>query len=396
MPLAARAALACALLLPLAPALIGCQDPSGVGLELIGEEGADPNTIVVPASSAERVDEPDFTGGFANRSPEQTRVLVGRVTDAIGGETEAQAYFDVVAPSSVPAGYADRALTSATLRLARDYVYGDSSVTIPATLYGFTRTWNPVGAPIDTTFEAGPAIASYDLPASDTLVTLALPAAWLTANGPVLRSDSIATAFRGFTLRVDDGATPGAIVGFDATRSRLRLTTAEDTVDYPLLEVFTAIAREGGADPAESVVIRDGAGEALALSFALADSLAGRALASAVLRVDLDPSVYPLDGVFRSRPEELALFARTADSTRVFVAVGRPVGTGTTYSFASSAFTRIVQGLLLGEATYERFEVEFSPTPASVSVFPIRLAPPAPGEPDRRPRLALTVVPASR
>jgi hypothetical protein len=399
-----RSALAALLALASPLALVACQDPSGVGLGLVGEEGADPGSSIVAADSvAASTSGEAVTGGFGNRGATvlaQTRLLVGRVDDPLVGGAEAVAYLDVRPPGNLPSGFRGRTILSATLRLSRTYVYGDSTLTLPLALAEVAGNWSPVGAPADTNFVTGPPITTANVAAADTLVEIALPASWVSAREAVLRSDSVNTAFDGFQLRLD-GPPPGAgvVLGFltatsTATRSALRLTTSEDTVDYPIVEVFTSLTRTADAAPApDRLLLRAGLNEAIALTFALEgfDSLA---VAGAALRLSADPALTETPGFHRPLPPSIALYGVREDSSRAFLDTA-PLDEDTdTYSFTSGALTSAVQRATLGDPVFVRFEVVTPSSPLSLDVLPLVLGPP-PGVPaeERRPRLVVTGIP---
>src|SRR5690606_12069496 len=118
-------------LLAAAAWLSACQDPSGVGLDLIDEEGTGPNVVVVAADSVGAGSEEDITGGFATSAPFQTRLLVGAARDPLLGDVRADAYFDFIPSTTVPEDFFDDPIVGAELRLFRDYVYGDSTAALP-------------------------------------------------------------------------------------------------------------------------------------------------------------------------------------------------------------------------------------------------------------------------
>lgn len=371
-----------------------CQDPSGVGLDVIGEEGTDPSVLVLAADSVMLDDEADITGGFANSvSPTQSRILVGGTTDLLLGDASAFAYLDFFPPDAIPDGFRDRTIISATLRLVRDYVYGDSTVSVPLELHRMDSEWSPIGAPADTTFDAGALLVDATVVAEDTVVALDLPASWVTEYDAILRSDTLAAALDGFQLRLPDGVVPGAVMGFNTMQSSLRVMTAQDTVDYPLFEVFSHIERGAAAPPpADRAVLRDGAGEAFALTFPFSEF--GRLpLANAIVRLSVDPSVLNEPGFARSLPETIVLFGRTDAGDRIGILNASLDETTNSYSFSSATLTAVIQEALLERSIFTRFEISVLSSPASLDAIPLILGPePAENEADTRPRVALTVI----
>lgn len=374
--------------------LAGCQDPSGVGLEIIGEEGTDPDVNVVAADSVMSADEDDFTGGFGSGlSPVQSRVLVGAASDPLLGDVSAFAYVDFRPPDVIPEGFLDRTIVSASLRLVRDYVYGDSTVSVPIQLHQMDMSWLPIGAPSDSTFEAGELLVEATALAQDTVVTLSLPSSWVTQYDEILRTDSVASAIDGFQIRLPDGAVPGAVMGFDTARSTLQVRTAEDTVDYPLFEVFSHIERdEAPPPPPDRLILRAGASESVVLNFPFSD-FEDLPLANATLRLSVDASLLDQSGFARALPQTISLFGRTEAGDRLAIGNAALDEDTNSYSFTSATLTAVIQEALLGSAIVEQFEISVAPSPVSLDALPLILGPePLEGQPDTRPRFALTVI----
>ncbi|MDX1439202.1 MAG: DUF4270 family protein [Rubricoccaceae bacterium] len=372
-----------------------CQDPSGVGLELIGEEGSDPNVLVALAASIEVVEQEDFTGGFANgNSPLQSRLMVGAASDPLLGDVTAEAYLDFTPPDDVPEGFFDRTITGASIRLVRNYAYGDSTGMLPLTAFEINEDWSPVGAISDTSFAADNQLASFTVTSADTVYTLPLPTAWVAEHAEVLQSDTVAAAFNGFKVSVTESMTPGFVAGFNSAESALRVFTSQDTVDYPLSEVFTSIVREDAAPPPPDIsLIRDGAGEAVRITFDI-ESYVDQALANATLRIAMDPAFIEEPGFARPAAERLALYGRGSNGNLVFIESADVNEDGRTFAFTSASFTVAVQSDLLGDSIFESYQIAFLESSSTLNALPLILGPaPAEGDPERRPRVALTLVP---
>lgn len=375
--------------------LAACQDPSGVGLDVIGEEGTDPNVTVVAVNSILLDEQDDLTGGLGGGlSPVQSRVLVGATPDALLGDVSANAFVDFRPSDTIPDGFQDRTIISASLRLVRDYVYGDSMASLPLELYRMDTDWSPINAPSDSTFDVGAQLATQTVAAADSVVMIGLPSAWVTEFDETLRSDSATSAIDGFHLRLMDGANPGVVVGYDTNASVLRLITAEDTVDYPLAEVFTHLERgEGAVPPPDRIVLRDGADETVAFIFPL-EEFDGVGLANAAIRFTVDPSYIEEPGFARSLPMRLLLFGRDEDDVRTALADAALDEDTNTFSFSSSVLTTVIQQAFVGNVVYDRYEIAIPSSPVRLDAIPIILGPPpVEGEPDRRPRIALTFIP---
>lgn len=375
--------------------LAACQDPSGVGLGVIGEEGTDPNVSVVAVDMLELREQDDFTGGFARSlSPVQSRILVGAATDPLLGNASAFAYADFIPPDVIPEGYLDRNIISATLRLVRNYAYGDSTVTVPLQVYQMEEAWIPIGAPSDSSFAVGDLLVETMVTASDSVHTLSLPSSWVSTYNEILRSDSVATAIDGFQVRLPDGAVPGVVMGFDTAMSSLRVLTAQDTVDYPFFEVFTHVEREDAPPPPPNrFVLRGGVGETLSLAFSLED-FANLPIANATLRLTVDPQYLSEPGFGRSIPESLTLYGRTTDDNRLSIMNASFDEATNSFAFSSATLTAVIQETLVGDSIIESLELSVTASPASMSALPLIIGPePAEGEADTRPRFALTIIP---
>ena len=400
------------LLAGLALALAACQDPSGVGLTLIGDETSDPNARLFPADSVYLAERTEATGGFANGTgtPVQTNVLLGEATDPLLGDVRATAYIDVRAANQTP-DFDERTIDQVQIRLDRGFVYGDTLGTLPVEVREITASpgWSPEGLPVDTTLATGPLLTSATVSMRDTLTTISLPQDFVDARGPTLR-DSVNTLFEGFQIRVPEGAgpMPGSVLGVFAgpsSDSAVRLITApylnddgettRDTVDYPLVEVYSAIARGEAAPAPGRVLLRDGAPDALAFRFDV-DALTNLPLANAGLRIPFDRGVLETgDGFNRPLVGSVSVFAVRADSTRQFV-VRREVPAADAerpneISVRDRELTNVYQALLLGLADIVAVEVVPEASPLTLGTLPVIVEDDFAGE-LRRPRLSLIVV----
>lgn len=397
----------------LALVLAACQDPSGVGLGLLGEDGGTPTGTVIAADSVRlRTDELPFTGGYGDGSSgvrAQTRVLVGHVVDPVVGTADAQAYFDLRPPSTIPGDYREHDITSVTLRLRRDYVYGDSTATLTVRLHPISADWDPLSLKPDTALAVGALIAEYEVSAADTLVQLRLPDAWVAANQDVLQDEDFVSEFHGFRLSVADGGagTPGAVFGFRTVSpttfpSIMRVVTPEETVDYPVSETFTALEwSDPPPPPTDRIILRTADPGLLSFTFSL-DDVDSLAVAGGAIRLNIDRTLIENDGVFvRHLPPGASLYgiADTEDSTRVFItsATIDEDEDEEVLTFASSALTALLQQALFGDPAFVRYEVALSVSPLGVGFLPI-VTGPAPATPaqDRRPRVTLTGIPTPR
>ncbi|MEM1056371.1 MAG: hypothetical protein AAGI52_12670 [Bacteroidota bacterium] len=389
----------------LALALAACQDPSGVGLTLIGDETSDPNARLVAADSLFPAERIELTGGFADGSgsPVQTRLLLGAFTDTILGDTRATAYLDAREQAGSTA-FDERDVERVQIELVRAEAIGDTLAMVPVEIREVTANWNPEGLPSDTTLATGDVLVSEMFSATDSLVTLTLPDAYVAANQATFR-DSLDIFFEGFQLSVPQGATPGAVVGFNAPASHLVLIgeeyeddgeTTRDTVRYDLVEVYTALDRGAPSEIADRFLLRDGTPEFFGLQFGL-DEVQDLPLANAGLRIPIDRSVNDLnDGFHRPLLPRLSLFAVLGDEdeTRVLILERDLSEVDDEILLRNRDLTSLLQAALLGDQSISRFELGPPSSPLGLGVLPILIEDepvPSPDTP-RRPRLSLITV----
>lgn len=386
----------------LALALGACQDPSGVGLTLIGDETSDPNTRLVATDSLFASVRSEPTGGFADGSgsPVQTRVLVGAFADAIIGDARATAYLDV-RKTAEGSTFDDHAVDEVQIELIRAQVTGDTTATIPVEIREVTANWNPEGLPTDTTLATTALIGTGTINARDSVVTIPLPVSYVTANQDSLRGSF--DSFEGFQLRVPEGTTPGAVMSFNATESSIVLISEEydddgemtrDTVRYDLVEVYTALARGAAMNVTDRFLLRDGTPDVLGLRFNV-DDLADLPIANASIRVPFDRSLLETgDGFVRPLISRLTLFAVLDDDTRVVILEVDLPEEGDEIRLRDADLTQLFQAIVLGRSPVRYFELAPPPTPLGLSTLPILVEEedtPTPGT-LRRPRLSLVTV----
>jgi len=271
--------------------LAACEDPSGVGLSLIGESGGEPVASEFPVAQMSERDANDITGGtVAGGLP---RVLAGRVEDPLLGTIGATGYVDFQSPGGISDAFRNGTVTSAEIRLNRDYAYGDTASTIQLQILEMVDEWSAVGLTADSVLNSGEGVATVEYLASDTLVVLPLPAEWVEANDAILRSTTFNDDFHGFGVRPVGG---GAVSGFHLASAVLRVATESDTVNYVSNRGFTSIEREAGPGLPDRIAIQDGAGPAVALQVEPGtwDTLGAVAINHAVVRLRADTTAVDL------------------------------------------------------------------------------------------------------
>lgn len=380
-----------------AAALSACQDPAGVGLGLIDEEGADPNVRSIEAASVDTVAFLRTAIGFANPNETlaQPRVLVGEVADPVFGDARAVAYVDAVQPSIGDREAAD--IEAVWLELRRDYVYGDTTVALPVSLRPIVGTWSASASyPADTTFTTGNPVATTTVTVADTLVRFDLSAAWVSANAAVLFGTGFDAAFEGFAL---EAAAPpagaGVVYGFSTLAtagSRLRVATDEDTLSFSLQEVFTSLQTAAPVAPSATAFparAYSNGGVEVTFDFAGVTSLP---LARALLLAPLDRTLAEEGSFVRPLAARTGLYGIPTSGDPVYLADVVAGTEGDASTVVTSRLTPLLQAVLLGNLAFERYELrpgssDGSVLPASLDILPVFR--PGMGEPVR---LSLTVV----
>ena len=379
-------------------ALAACQSPNGVGLGLIDDAGDDPTAQTVAAASTDTLQTTFNTAGVADDGVVgfQARVLAGAVLDPLYGDATATATLDALRPVPVPPDFADSTLVGLELQLVRDYVYGDTTATVPLEVRAVQGGWSPTGLPSDTTLGTGDVIASFAPLATDTLIVVPLSADYVASAQETFTSDDFSSAFEGFSIlsAADAAPAPGAVLGFSTTDSRIvARTSGGDSLVYPLSEVYTELVRgEPAAPPPPGRLLLQGvASTGLALQFDLG-AFADLPLARARLKLPLDRTLSGAEGTF-VRPLALnaEFFGRVEeDGARVVLATLSVPDEGDIASLPlSSQLTASIQSVLLGNVTFDRYEVLVRPTPVSLDVLPLVVEPDPDGP---APRLLLTLV----
>ena len=242
--------------------LTACEDPSNVGLGLIGESGGEPEVVSLPVESYTPEEIRDVTGGAVILTSSNTtpRFLAGHVEDPLIGTIRATGHVDFSTVSGISDEFREGTVTAAELRLSRDYVYGDTTSTLDVEVRDISGAWD-ARAPVDTTIATGSVVTVQAVPVAERTVVIPLPQSWIDANDAVLRSETFTTDFQGLALSATAG---NAVLGFAAASARLRVVSAGDTVDYVPSRALTTtdITHADVSAP----IIQDGTGEGLALT----------------------------------------------------------------------------------------------------------------------------------
>ena len=400
---AAAAALALAAL-----GLSACQDPAGVGLGLIDEERSNPNVVVVSLDDVALLDGETVAIGVADpsqqaRNPE-ARVLAGSVVDPVFGDVRAVAYVDVLRPDgAVPEGTEAADVRDVWLQLDRAYAYGDTTTALPLELRAIEGQWEAdTDYRADTLFAVGDVLSTTTVVVADTLRRFDLPASWVRANAGLLvgSGDAFLNGFEGFALQVPPSfaPAPGVVFGFNTFRnegSGLRVALAEDTLFFPLSEVFSSLATAPPAPSATTLPARAQSQSGLRFSADLT-ALPRTAISKANLRLPIDVSVARVGPFVRPIEPFARLYGVRLDSDgeEVREALATLRRTGDEYVLDDTVpLTSVFQQYLVRPQSRDYVRYEVSPasdvvgSPATLNVLPALR--PAPGT---APRFVVTLV----
>lgn len=359
--------------------LAACEDPTNVGIGLIGDRGGEPLVEVRDPSTLQSVDSAPVTG-----NSDQT--LVGQVIDPLLGSIQANAYVDFNAPIAA-GGFREGVADYAALELQRSYVFGDTTGTFTISLFEMEDEWSAQGSRADTTLPHGDLISSYTLSAADSIISLPLPSDWVAENDTTLRSASFATVFHGFYLEATSGE---AVIGFASSGTNLVAAAGTDTVRYTMARNLTTTTRaEATETPEHLTLVQAAAGPALEVSYDLQDLRDdGHSLNRATLRVQVD-TLASTEGLppnfVRPVTERLNLYMRRADGTALLVETA--TRNQNEFAFGSTDFQTLMDQFILGAIEIEAFELRAPSSPNTLNHVLVR------ADENNRPRLTLTVTP---
>ncbi len=337
-------------------ALAACDDPSNVGIGLVEEGGGEPVVRVLSPSLIEETPINDITGAVP-------RVLAGQVNDPMLGTITATGYIDFQSTDTVSAS----AITGATLRLVRDYVYGDTMAALTFNVYDITEDWNALGTRADTTLTLGASIQTFTFSPLDSLVTVALPESWVRDNDTTLASSAFAEVFHGFALEAMGGE---AVVGFDFNRSLLRLFTDQDTLDYPVTRTLSGLIRTGQPTlPEGRLLVQDGVGPTVSFNVDF-DDFDDTPLNAAFVRFFADTLVVQETPPNFVRPllETLQL-VRVTEEDQAFVMAEASLNDEGHYRFSDAALRQVLQQTFFGEELFDHFELRIPFTNNTINVM---------------------------
>lgn len=379
-----------------------CDDPSNVGLGLVGDEGGTPEIVRVSLPLAS-LDQAERTGN-ANQS------LAGITDDPVLGTIRAAAYLDfgsasVLNTNSTLSDFRASNVVGVTLELPVSYRYGDTLSTVRYALRSITAPFVATGAESDTSFAVGDVITTFEAQANATTVSVALPDDWVARLDTTLRGSNFLNTFNGFYLEPLSG---NAVLGFRqfsvSAQSLASLTarSASDTVRYVANTGVTTISRSGAPSlPAGAMLLQDGFRHTLVLD--VNDQVVNATYANAGLaRATIElPTLSTLGDVGSYvRPpafEDLQLVAIDADGndvvsgTSLLILIEGELSDNT-LRFSSARLQQLVQRNLLGNPLcydetstdcFGRLAIRFVPTANTIGAYVLT------GE----ARAALTIIP---
>ena len=359
--------------------LAACDGASPAGGDLIGQ-GGDPVADSLAVTDLSRAEVDDYSGGTAlGSSATQGQMLVGQVDDPAFGDVAATAYLDFARPA-LPEGFGGQTPSAVALILpVGAYAYGDTTASLDVDVRQVTQNWTASADSLDPgqAIAATIGVTSATLAPGDSVHTIDLPSSWISSSDSLLTGDidSYAERFEGFAITPAAGAS-GAVRGIDAPNARLRVVVAEDTLFYFANEVYSQIQAE---EPPESanMIIRDGSGFGLGVTLPLADpALRDNAISQARLVLQLDTAALQQGGLFRPVPGTFSLLGIQSDGTRTPLANAAVAGGA--LSFSNATVRSILQQELFrdpsDEPLFERYEIEFLNTTATVNVAPFSRA----------------------
>jgi hypothetical protein len=356
-------------------AIAGCEDPSNVGLGIIGEEGSEPTRLELGGVKLPDERTAVVTGGIRAGSVYSGpgRYLVGKADDPLFGLIEATAYVDYATPTTVPESFRNGTVDNVVLVFDRDaYVYGDTTLSTRFVLSDMNQAWAAFGTTSDTTLAAGDSVISIEYTATQGDFSLVMPEAWVSEHSDELIDEDFTNIFNGFQIRATE---PSAVSGFLGLPAYMRVTTTTGSVDYPMSKILTTLTKESEPDHADRTVLQDGIGDNAILDFGFGvDSISAAAISRTVVEARVDLSVFedlPANFV-RPIPSQIDLVGIEPDGTRRVLRSAVIQNEGRLRFVSNSAtpgeFTlvRSVQLAVTGNSQFEKYAIAIAGTQAGI------------------------------
>jgi len=368
--------------------LSACEDPSNVGISLVDEQAGEPEIVSVSPTPFENEPLRDVTGN----SPGTHRTLAGEVIDPVLGTLTAIGYLDFQAPTSPSDAFTTGPVTSVRLLMTRDYTYGDTTATVSLILSGMEENWESLGARADTVLTAGALVHTFSVSAQDTLITVPLPASWVSEKEGLLRSTTFTDDFHGFQLAWESGE---AVLGFSPGTSSMEVVSGSDTLYFAITKTLSTLTRANAPQlPEGRVLLQDGFGPGINLNFDFkAAAVSDNALNRVIIRLPTDTETLRQQSpehFYRPPIGLVGLFGITTEENTLAVVEGRLDEDGV-LSFEGSALRNVFQQMMLDNNTFERFQI-WVPIEDN-TINPLLFYGPGTGAP--QPEAVLTITPVN-
>jgi hypothetical protein len=342
---------ACALL------LAACDDPSNVGLGLVGDESGIPVIVRADLQQTTQI-RPDPTGNAS-------QALAGVTDDPLLGTITAAAFFDFGSPqvlngNSAIDTYRASNVQSVTLTLPISYRYGDTLSTVTYALRRIPEPFVATNAPSDTSLAVGEIITTFQVAANAQTASVEMPADWVAELDPTLRSVDFLNAFNGLYLEAQTG---NAVLGFRQSGApdnvvAFTARSSADTIRYVANSGITTLARQGQpALGAGATLLQDGFGRQVTLDLSpnALEAFRGSALARVVVEFPTLAVLGDQGSYVRPQSESLRLIAVDRDGTDVVVGgaalvdIMADAGSDGVLRFSSTRLQQFVQSALLDD-----------------------------------------------
>ncbi len=353
----------------------GCDDPSNVGLGLIGEGDSEPTRVFLAGADLPSERAAVITGGIRSgvTFSGPSRYLIGIADDPIFGVIEATGYVDYSVPLVTGSNFRSGTLTSVSLHFEPDgYVYGDTVATTRLIVSDMSAAWTAFGARSDTTLSPGDSIISVDYRFTEDILVIDMPQGWVDANASVILDLNFTDLFNGFQISADGAA---AVTGFIGLPSFMRVTTTTGSIDYPMSKLLTILEKHSNPNIPGRTQVQDGFGDNAILDFDFeVDSIAGSAVSRAVVDVRVDLSIIdsPPPDFVRPIPTSLSLIGIRADGTRRILksatikVEGRVSFVSATANAGEFTLVRSVQLAVTGNSQFEKYAITVSASQAAI------------------------------
>lgn len=337
---------------------MACEDPSSVGLGLVGDDSGQPITQAIEMTTFQASDD----SGIIDNNGE---VFVGMVEDPTLGTTVATGYLDFQSNTTLTTAYRNGTIERAFLRLQTSYMYGDTLSQMTIAVHEVLREFTGIGSNQDSIPEVGPELFQFDISPTDSLIDVELPESWVMDRDSDLRATNFGTLFPGFQLVPVSG---NAVISF------LNNTTADagiygvvgsDSVRYRAIKSISQFQKTAeGVVPENLLPFQNGVGPKITFSFDFGN-LEDVALNRIAVRIPQDTLAFDTPAnFFRPTTDDISLHGVLEDSSSVLLAIASPDSDGF-YNFASDTFHNVFQQFLLGTDPYETYEIRFAGSSSS-------------------------------